>query len=296
MPQEGIEWLPHERIMSYEDIFFLIKNLVDLGIEKVRFTGGEPLVRKGMVRFLEKIRTAFPALRVALTTNGSFLEQYAETLACLNLDGINISLDSIIPERFSYITRGGSLERLLKGIDTLRKFGFTNLKINTVLIRGFNNTEAQALINFARSQHLTLRFIEFMPLDRSVWSEDSFIPFKEVLLSLPDQEQWREAPNTNDSAQGPARYYVHAETYQKIGVIAAVSQHFCASCNRLRITSVGEIRSCLFSNTHISIAEALKARNSSLLQRRLCDAAEQKPEAGSISTHQEERQMFKIGG
>jgi cyclic pyranopterin phosphate synthase len=300
MPEDGVRWVPHDCIMTFEDIFFLIRVLRDLGVGKVRFTGGEPLVRRGMLSFLSNICAAFPELRVALTTNGSTLLRCASKLVQTGLSSINISLDTLCPEKFARMTRGASLRDVLEGLGALLDAGALdagmNVKINTVLLRGFNDGEAEELINFARRSGIVLRFIEFMPLDRSLWSEESFVPFHEVLNALPNASAWRPEPSGTPAFAGPARYYFNAATGQRIGVITAVSRHFCASCNRLRVTSTGELRTCLFSNGQVSIFDTLRARDEAVLRERLFEAAALKPESGMIPDRSERCRMSAIGG
>ncbi len=300
MPEGGVEWIPHDRIMSYEDIFFLIRVLRDLGVGKVRFTGGEPLVRKGMVSFLARVRAAFPDLRTALTTNGSTLSRHAADLVRIGLSAVNVSLDTLDSGKFAVMTRGGSPGDVLAGIDALLEAGALqtdmSVKMNAVLIRGFNDGDAKALIDFAGSRGIVLRFIEFMPLDRNVWSEDAFIPFHEVLNNLPDASQWKAEAGRPGRLAGPARYFVHRLTGQRIGVITAVSQHFCASCNRLRVTATGEVRACLFSNDQVPILDVLRARDAAALHERLLKAVASKPAIGMRLNRDEPRSMSKIGG
>jgi cyclic pyranopterin phosphate synthase len=300
MPESGVEWIPHDQILTFEDIFFLLRALRDLGIGKVRFTGGEPFVRRGMVSFLSGVRASFPELRAAVTTNGSMLSAHARELVRMGLSSINVSLDTLDPEKFAAMTRGASLMPVLEGIDALLDAGALSadmsVKINAVLIRGFNDEDAGRLIDFAGERGILLRFIEFMPLDRSIWTGDSFVSFREVLDSLPGVSEWRPEVSRPADFAGPARYYVNGVTGQRIGVISAVSQHFCASCNRLRVTSTGDVRVCLFSNEQISIFESLRARDETALRERLFEAALLKPEAGMILNRNEERRMSMIGG
>jgi cyclic pyranopterin phosphate synthase len=300
MPESGVERVPHEKIMTFEDVFFLIRVLRDLGVGKARFTGGEPLVRRGLVPFLSSLCASFPGLRVALTTNGSMLSACAPELVRMGLSSINVSLDTLDPEKFAAMTRGASLKGVLDGIDALLDAGALSagmsVKMNVVLIRGFNDKDAGRLIDFAGERGILLRFIEFMPLDRSVWSGESFVPFREVLNALPDASEWRSEASGPVEFAGPARYCVNGNTGQRIGVITAVSQHFCASCNRLRVTSTGEVRVCLFSNEQVSIFDALRARDEGALRERLFEAAVLKPEAGMLLNRDEERRMSLIGG
>lgn len=300
MPREGVEWIPHGRIMSYEDIFFLIRALRGLGVGKVRFTGGEPLVRKGMIPFLAKVCAEYPDLHIALTTNGSTLFRHAGELVRMGLSAINISLDTVAPEKFFDMTRGGSLTEVLTGIDALLDAGALDagmtVRMNAVVMRDFNAGETGNLIDFARSKNIVLRFIEFMPMDQNVWSGERFVPFREILDGLPDAAVWKPENTERNALAGPARYYVNANTGQRVGIISAVSQHFCALCNRLRITATGEARACLFSNSQVSILEALRSRDGAALQEGLFRAAGLKPEVGVTSGFSEWRSMSKIGG
>ena len=175
MPPEGVEYLEHSEIMRYEEISFLCSVFWELGVRKVRFTGGEPLVRKGLVSFLKELNREFPEMKTALTTNGSLLEEYAEGLAQANLHSLNISLDTLDPVKFAGVTRLGDLDRVISGIRAAVKAGLRNIKLNTVLIRGFNDGEIAALMNFAKRERVLLRLIEFMPLEDGVWNEESFI-------------------------------------------------------------------------------------------------------------------------
>ena len=300
MPKSGVKRIPHEDVLTYEEIFFLMEILQELGVKKIRFTGGEPLVRKGMLPFLEKACAFFPQLSICLTTNGSTLSQYALPLAQMRLSSINISLDTLNDSKFSYMTRGAPLSTVLNGINELcsevRFEMGTQIKINTVLLRGFNDDAAEDLIEYAKSQGATLRFIEFMPLDKTVWSEESFVPFAEVLKKLPETECWqKEEQGTERASSGPARYYVHSFSGQRIGVISAVSQHFCASCNRLRITSTGEVRACLFNNAQVSLLGALRAHDTEKVREGLLVAAALKPEIG-MNLCRDQGHMYKIGG
>ena len=303
MPEDGVEWIGHEKILSYEEIFFLVKILCDHGVKKIRFTGGEPLIRKGMVPFLEKVTISFPKLRIALTTNGSTLAEHARSLAGLGLASVNISLDTLDAEKFSGMTRGASLQHVLDGIDVLISHvsrAVTEIKMNAVLIRGFNDDDMiERLTAFAFEKGILLRFIEFMPLHSDLWSMEMFMPFSEALARLGGTSNWAEEKAEGISSAGPARYYVNSVTGQRIGVISAVTSHFCESCNRLRVTSTGEVRVCLFGSGQVSMTEAIRARDEKKVLELLLEAAAMKPESGA--THHkavrcEDTNMYKIGG
>jgi cyclic pyranopterin phosphate synthase len=282
MPPEGVGWIPHGKILSYEDLLFLIGILREMGVKKVRFTGGEPFVRKGMFPFLEEARAAFPGLFLALTTNGSALERNAPALARLGM-ALNVSLDTLNPEKFAAMTRLGSLPEVLNGIDALLRAGFPAalLKINSVIIRGFNDGEAASLAEYAGRRGIVLRFIEFMPLDEGIWKKEDFVPFSEILARLPDARNWtreRDEPPQN-ALSGPAVYYVHAAG-QRVGFISAVSRHFCALCNRLRVTSTGGAQPCLFRGDEVPLAAVLRRRDAEGTRAALRAAAALKPETG----------------
>ncbi len=283
MPEEGIDWIPHERIMSYENIRFLVSTLEDMGVKRIRFTGGEPFVRRGFLPFITDIRRDFPSMAVAVTTNGSLLERYAEEIAALGLQSLNVSLDTLDPEKFAEITRAGDLKRVLRGIALVSAAGVP-LKINTVVIRGFNLEEVPALIRYAAQNGALLRFIEFMPLDTDVWSQRQYVPANEVISLFPGPGSWLHPQEVDqngvDTPNGPARYLRNSDTGQEVGIISAVSDHFCHTCNRLRVTSTGEIRPCLFSNAGISIIEALKDRDAGAVREAFLMAVKHKPHEG----------------
>lgn len=300
MPEEGVSWLEHDKILTYEELMSLCHLLHEMGVRKIRITGGEPTVRKGLTGFLWNLHEKIPALHVALTTNGALLLSMVDELSAIPLSGLNVSLDSLDPEKFRFLTRCGSLEAVLQGILAFREQASVPLKINTVLMRGFNDEEVPQLLEFAKSCGAVLRLIEFMPLDDSVWSRDRFISADEILESLPDREKWipefkaRRIAN-HGVPEGPARYLVHEETGQRLGIIAAVGHHFCETCNRLRITATGELRSCLFSPEGVSLREPLRAKDLETVRRLILEEAGKKPkcwkDASAISRH-----MSQIGG
>ncbi len=294
MPPEGIPLMEHEDILPYEDVLFLLRSFWEMGIKKVRFTGGEVFVRKGFMDFLAQAREALEEMHFTITTNGHFLEEHASRLRELRVSGVNVSLDSLNPEKFREITRCGDLNKVLQGIDAVRRENLP-VKINTVLMRGFNDNEIENLLNFAREKGVTLRFIEFMPLDDSVWGKNAFCPSEEILNVLPDRSLWRLLEKDDHSA-GPAEYFAHEKTGQKLGIIAAVSHHFCSSCNRLRITASGEVKPCLFSETLFSLKEALASRNPEAVWEILHEAFMAKPENWQNLTELGHCHMSSIGG
>lgn len=294
MPEDGVQCMDHDEILRYEDIAFLCSKFWELGVRKFRFTGGEPLVRKGLVPFLADLKADFPEMKLALTTNASLLESYAGKLAEIGLHSLNISLDTLDPQKFAAITRTGTLDMVIKGIRAAKRAGIGNIKLNAVLIRNFNDTEIAGLLAFSKEEGLLLRLIEFMPLEDDVWNETNFISGKEILAMLPDSAAWR--PEKNGGAEeGPARYYVNEKTGDTIGVIEAVSNHFCDSCNRLRVSASGGLRACLFDEREVPLREMIKKRDGAAITELILAGASQKPRCWSEVKAGRQR-MSRIGG
>ena len=276
MPAGGVECLDHSQILRYEEILQLCRVFHELGVRKFRFTGGEPLVRKGLVPFLKELKVQLPDVKTALTTNASLLSQYAEELAAAGLHSLNVSLDTLDPEKFRQITRIGYIETVLAGIRAAQKAGLKNIKLNTVLMKGFNDDEVPSLLKFARAEGLRLRLIEFMPLEDGVWSKDAFISGEEVLRTLPDGGCWRPlAAEADKDGLGPAQYYLNENSGDVIGVITAVSNHFCSSCNRLRVSARGDLRTCLFSPSEIPLRSFIPQPEE--LRKAILEAIKSKP-------------------
>ena len=294
MPAEGVEFLEHSEIMRYEEISFLCRVLWELGVRKVRFTGGEPRVRRDLVSFLKELNGEFPEMKTALTTNGSMLGQYAEELAEANLHSLNISLDTLDPVKFADVTRLGNIENVISGIRAAVRAGIRNIKLNTVLIRGFNDGEIGDLMAFAKREKVLLRLIEFMPLEDDVWNEDAFISGEEILKMLPEGDSWQaEKP---DSAQaGPAKYYRNEKTGDSIGIITAVSNHFCKYCNRLRVSATGKLRTCLFAPVEIPMRPLILNEDSEGLKELILDSIKNKPRCWS-DVRAGHQHMSGIGG
>ena len=257
-PEEQFEFIPHEEILRYEEIMEIIEEAVNLGVTKVRITGGEPLVRKGVVDFIKKLREIKKLEDISLTTNGFFLSEYAEKLKDAGLNRVNISLDSLQEEKYKKITRGGSLEKVLKGIDSALKAGLLPIKINTVLFRGINDEEVENFVRLTLERPLSIRFIELMPSLEGIIDnyKDKFISGLNIKENLAKKYSFN--PIKTNSGNGPAKYYQIEGGKGTIGFITALSQHFCQTCNRIRLTSEGKIRPCLFSNQEIDLKKALR--------------------------------------
>lgn len=282
MPEEGVSIVGHEDVMRYEEILFLCEVLEELGVRKIRFTGGEPLVRKDLVPFLLKFRETFPKLAIALTTNASILSRYADELAEVRLSGLNISLDTLDPRKFREITRMGEIADVFEGIDAVIGAGIPNIKTNTVLIRDFNDDELMNIMRYAWSKNIMPRLIEFMPLGDDVWNREKFIGAIEILAMLSRHGEWLletpdEGKKKENFPRGPAKYYRELKSGESVGIIEAVSNHFCSTCNRLRITADGRMKPCLFAHAGMELLPLLRAKDKVLLKKEISEGINLKP-------------------
>lgn len=253
---EDMTFLPREQVLSLEECLRLIRVFVDLGVRKVRITGGEPLVRKNELWLFEQAGSLPGLEELVLTTNGSQLEQYATGLKAANVSRINISLDSLDPARFRRITRVGDLDKVLRGIEATRQAGFRHTKLNSVLMRGINDDEAPALVQFALDHQLDIAFIEEMPLGEVAHARDSsYVSNTETLQKL---QAHYDLVSSAESTGGPARYWRVPGTETRIGFISPHSHNFCEDCNRVRITCQGELFLCLGQNDKVDLLPFLR--------------------------------------
>src|SRR5664279_2124026 len=240
------QWVPRAHILSFEEIERVIRLGVNLGIQKVRLTGGEPLLRHHIEDLVARI-AAIPGLTdLAMTTNGFFFPKKARALRDAGLRRISFSLDSLARDNFRKLTGRDGLDEVLQSISLAQELGLHPVKVNAVIIRGINDHEIEALADFARERNLSLRFIEFMPLDSArAWLKEMVVPGREVLARLQARFDLRPAASDNPSAT--AKRWSFADGRGEIGIIAPVSEPFCGNCNRIRLTADGKIRTCLFS-------------------------------------------------
>jgi cyclic pyranopterin phosphate synthase len=249
--------------LAISEYFRLIQLFVSLGIEKVRLTGGEPLLRRGLIdliRELASLRTpSGGSLDLAVTTNGHLLEGLAAPLKAAGLNRVTVSMDAVDAPTFERITRvPGSFERVLRGVRAAREAGLTPLKINCVLLRGFNDAEIEGFARFAREEDVVVRFIEFMPLEEDrLWSPDIVVPLTEIVERI--NRVMPLTPLPQRDASETARRYTFADGRGEIGIIAAVTQAFCGACSRVRLTSDGKIRTCLFSQVEHDLYGRMRA-------------------------------------
>jgi GTP 3',8-cyclase len=256
MPSEGLIPIEHKEILSYEEIVRVIRIAAGIGVRKVRITGGEPLVRKDVAYLIATIRNIEGIKDLSLTTNGILLSKYANKLVEAGLERINISLDSLRPDRYEEITRGGDLNLVLRGIEAAEKAGLRPIKINMVPIRGINSDEIEEFAKMTLKFPYQIRFIEFMPFGtEGLWSTEKFISADEIKSMV---EGIGPLTPVKLKRAGPARYFRFESAPGVVGFISPISHHFCGECNRLRLTADGKLRPCLFSETEIDLKPALR--------------------------------------
>ncbi|RJX30517.1 MAG: GTP 3',8-cyclase MoaA [Desulfarculus sp.] len=256
LPEAGFKAKPREDILTFEEILRLVRIFLRLKIIKVRLTGGEPLVRGGIVELVRELKRAqVPDLR--LTTNGLRLSRMAEELFQAGVGRVNVSLDTLEPHKFHTITGGGRLSRVLDGIEKALAAGFAPVKINVVVMRGVNDNEIQSLARLAWSRPLQVRFIEFMPIGRNGWRRELFYPGSEIMARLHQMGTLQELPH--EPGDGPARRFHLTGWGGEVGLISPVSQHFCDRCDRLRLTADGKLLNCLFARGEVDIKKLLRS-------------------------------------
>jgi len=251
------EWVPKSNILSFEEIERFVRLAIGMGIQKIRLTGGEPLLRHGVEALVERI-AAIPGLTdLAMTSNGFLFPQKAKALRESGLRRISFSMDSLDRENFKKITGRDGLKTVLESIAVAQELGFKPVKVNAVIISGMNDHEIESLAEFAREQNLSFRFIEFMPLDSArAWLKEMVMPAREILARLQARFELRPVPSEN--ASETAKRWAFADGRGEIGIIAPVSEPFCGHCNRLRLTADGKIRTCLFSVTEHDLRSLLR--------------------------------------
>lgn len=293
MPESGIDKKPHFNILSFEEIYQIAKASVELGIDKIRITGGEPLVRKDIVTLVEKLASIDGIKDLAMTTNGILLKDYATDLKKAGLNRVNISLDTLYEDRYTDITRGGNIYDVMDGLEGAIVAGLTPVKINTVIIKGFNDDEIMNFVQLTLNEPLYIRFIELMPIGQVGTSgKYEFVSNEEILSKL----QGIKPVKMEDGAV--AKYYQFPGALGKIGFINPISDHFCSDCNKIRLTSDGKLKPCLHSNEEIDLKEVLDKNDFGLLKETIKQTILNKPERHYLKENPEivSREMNKIGG
>ena len=260
MPPGGSELSRKEEILSLEEILRLIKHGVSLGVNKIRITGGEPLVRKGIISLVKHIAEIKGIDDIAMTTNGVFLKEFATELKSSGLSRLNISLDTMRKDRFHAITRGGNIADVFDGVEAVLKAGFKGTKLNAVIMRGDNDDEIHDFVRYIMERDIELRFIELMASGwKDMVDEDRFMPTSEIMERV--REIGELVPDKQRVGGGPATIYRIKGALGSIGFISAVSKPFCKTCNRLRLTSDGKLRSCLLTGGEVDIKDILRSSN-----------------------------------
>lgn len=293
-------FLPRDQVLTFEEMHRLVKILAPMGIDRIRITGGEPLVRAELWKLIKMVKSVDGICEVALTTNGLLLADKAIELKRAGLDRINVSLDTINPELFEAIARRKGLDKVLAGIKAAQDAGFDQIRINAVSIKGTSESEIVPLANFARDQNLTLRFIEFMPLDAEEgWDVKQVLSGAEVRNIIATQIGPLTPSNRGDINQ-PSVDYNYADGKGKVGFIDSVTQSFCSTCNRIRITAEGKLRNCLFSQIEWDLRDALRNHQSDHEIQQIVRACVAAKKAGHGTDEGEflrpEKAMFQIGG
>lgn len=299
MPQTPI-WLPRSDILTYEEIHRIVSLFAKMGVEKIRLSGGEPLMRQDVEKLVELLSAAPEIHSVTMTTNGYFLPEKAAALKRAGLSGLTVSLHSLKPQRFKEISGGGPYERVVAGIKAAKEGGFKPLKLNAVVIRGCNEDEIVDLASLAVSGDVTMRFIEYMPFDgRRLWGMEKVVSGEEILQKIRERYSLIPLPHENGST---AKNYKFADGAGQIGIITSITEPFCSDCDRIRISADGKIVPCLFDNTGYDLRPLLRGGASDQdLQDFMRNAVDHKAPGvetllKKFHTLQHVRPMHTIGG
>ncbi len=299
MPEKGIRFMPHSEILTYEEMLHIVRLSIQKGIRKVRLTGGEPLVRKAFLSFLERLSKIEGLEEITLTTNGVLLKSFAADIKNCGISRINVSLDSLRPERFFRITGRDFFERVWEGLEEAEHVGFNPIKINVVAIKGVNDDEILDFAALTVEKPYHVRFIEIMPIgDKNIWTTEKFISAKEIHNRI--QTLGILQPIGHNTLDGPAERYALEGAKGEVGFIGALSNHFCDNCNRLRLTADGHLKGCLFSDQETDIKTPLRdGKGDSHLLNLIMDTILNKPKDHGLLPYNPRkcvRPMNSIGG
>ena len=299
MPKEGLSQIGHDDVLRYEEILRIARIAAKKGISKIRITGGEPLVRKNIISLVSDINNINGIEDISITTNGVLLKKCAAQLKKAGLKRINISLDSLEKNKYSEITRGGNLDDVLKGITEAKINGFNPIKINFVPLKGINDNEIATIAKLTMERPVHIRFIEFMPVNvKNKWNNDHYIPSEKIKKGLEEIAPLLSVER--DEHTGPARMFKFQNAKGQIGFISPLSNHFCDSCNRLRLTADGKLRTCLFSDNETDLKTPLRnGCSDNELEEIITTAILNKPEKHKVldpSFEKCHRGMSAIGG
>lgn len=292
MPEEGVENLGHDKILSFEDIARIVKASAELGITKYRLTGGEPLARKGIVNLVESLAKIEGVEELAMTTNGTLLADQAAALKEAGLKRVNISVDSLLYHKYEEITRGGDLDAAFEGVNSAMKAGLTPLKLNVVVMKGFNDDEILNFVQLTINHPIDIRFIELMPVGQAGKNKEyDYMSSEEMKMKLPSLISM-------NKQEGVAQIYKYPEAQGTIGFISPMSNHFCSSCNKIRLTADGKLKPCLHTDEEIDLSEVLRAKDDELLKDTIRNAILRKGDKHHLNEGAKpvDRGMSQIGG
>lgn len=255
MPEEGVQLSPKSHLMTYEEIYEIAKTFVKHGVTKIRLTGGEPLIRKDIPIILEKLATL--PVELSITSNAIIIDNFIDVLKANKVHKINVSLDSLDKEKFKHITRRDQFEKVYSNIFLLIKEGF-NVKVNAVLIKGFNDNEIIDFINFTKDLPISVRFIEFMPFDGNKWDMSKMVSYKDVMTYVNASFSEDQIERLKDAPNDTSKNYKIKGYKGSFAIISSVTNPFCDSCNRLRLTANGQLKNCLFSATESDLLTTLR--------------------------------------
>ncbi len=296
---EDVVFRDKSELLSFEEITHFVAVAAPLGIDKIRLTGGEPLMRRDLP-VLVRMLTAIPGIRdIGMTTNGLLLADHAQALFDAGLHRLNVSLDTLDETRFRQIARRDGLDRVLAGLEKAKRVGFTPIKINAVCIRGVNDGDAIPLARFARDHGHELRFIEYMPIGADAWERDKMYPAHELLEDL-EEAFGPLVPAPDYDPRAPAMDFIYADGGGRVGMISSISRPFCRSCNRVRLTADGKLRNCLFALDEVDVRPLLRERHDDaelarIVRQNVADKWEGH-EINSARFVKPDRTMHTIGG
>lgn len=297
MPVEGIVWKRKEELLDFEEISRVSRVFVKLGIEKIRLTGGEPLMRRDLPNLVSILSSIEGLKTIAMTTNATLLAENAQRLKDAGISQLNISIDSLQRERFQSLTGRDDLQRVLNGLEAARRIGFDSIKLNVVAIAGVNEDEVLDFVELVKDTNINVRFIEFMPFRDNNWQVDRVLTYAEMLTKI--SERYQLTPLETEPGAVARDYAINGHT-GTVSFVTSMTESFCSSCNRLRLTADGSVKSCLFFPAEVNLRDRLRAGASDAeIEEMIMYSLMQKPEAHPPAEEiasQLNRSMIEIGG
>lgn len=299
MPSEGVELTPDEKLLTTEEILRISRIFVECGVDKIRLTGGEPTIRKDIVEIIDELGRLDGLKTIAMTSNGIALHRKLSRLKEGGLNLINISLDTLVPDRFEYMTRRKGWNAVIKSIHTALELGFNPVKVNCVVMKGFNDDELIDFVNWTKDSPIEVRFIEYMPFDGNIWNDNKFISYRDMLKEIRTKYplvKVKDEPNNTSKTYG-------VEGWKgKVGFITSMSENFCGTCNRVRLMADGSLKVCLFGSSEVSLRDMIRQGSSDDELKEIISAAikRKKPSHDGMyeleKNKKDNRPMILIGG